>query len=65
LSAHAYPQLVSLVASGRMHPDRLITGIIGLDQAGAVLAAMGDSPPTGITVVHPAQFDQDSGTPGL
>jgi alcohol dehydrogenase len=65
LSAHAYPQLLSLVASGRMHPDQLITGIIGLDQAGAVLATMGDTPPTGITVVHPAPDDQDGGTPGL
>jgi alcohol dehydrogenase len=65
LPAHAYPQLLSLIASGRMHPERLITGIIGLDQAGAVLAAMGDAPPTGITVVNPARRDDDSGTAGL
>ena len=65
LPAHAYPQLLSLVASGRMHPEQLITGIIGLDQAGAVLAAMGDSPPTGITVVYPGRTLDDSGTPGL
>ena len=65
LSAHAYPQLLSLIASGRMHPERLITGIIGLDQAGAVLAAMGDTPPTGITLVYPGRIHDDSGTPGL
>lgn len=65
LSAHAYPQLLSLVASARMHPDRLITGIIELDQAGAVLATMGDTPPTGINVVHPGLIHDDSGTLGL
>jgi D-arabinose 1-dehydrogenase-like Zn-dependent alcohol dehydrogenase len=65
LPAHAYPQLLSLVASGRMRPDQLITGIIGLDQAGAVLAAMGGTPPTGITVVYPGRTLDDSGTPGL
>ena len=65
LAAHAYPGLLALVASGRMHPERLITGIIGLDQAGAVLVAMGDAPPTGITLVHPALTHEDSRTPGL
>jgi alcohol dehydrogenase len=65
LAAHAYPQLLSLVASGRMRPERLITGIIGLDQAGAVLAAVGDAPPTGITMVYPGRILDDGGTPGL
>jgi alcohol dehydrogenase len=65
LSAHAYPDLLALVASGRMHPQRLITGIIGLDQAGAVLATMGDTPPTGITMVYPGRTHDDSGTHGL
>jgi alcohol dehydrogenase len=65
LAAHAYPQLLAMVASGRMHPERLITGIIGLGQAGAVLAAMGGTPPAGITLVYPGQIPDDSGTPGL
>jgi len=65
LAAHAYPQLLSLVASGRMRPQQLITGIIGLDQAGAVLVKMGDAPPTGITLVYPGRIPDDSETPGL
>jgi alcohol dehydrogenase len=65
LAAHAYPQLLALIASGQMHPERLITGIIGLDQAGAVLATMGDTPPTGITMVYPGRIHDDSGTHGL
>jgi alcohol dehydrogenase len=65
LPAHAYSDLLSLVAAGRMHPERLITGIIELDQAGDVLAALGESPPTGITMVNPAPPHDDSGTPGL
>jgi alcohol dehydrogenase len=65
LSAHAYPQLLALVASGRLCPDELITGNVGLNQAGAALAAMGDAPPTGITVVNPWNIVDDSGEAGL
>jgi alcohol dehydrogenase len=65
ISAHAYPHLLALIASDRMHPDRLITGIIELGKAGAVLAGMGGTPPIGITMVNPARIDDDSGTPGL
>jgi D-arabinose 1-dehydrogenase-like Zn-dependent alcohol dehydrogenase len=53
MAAHAYPQLLSLVASGRLRPDLLITGMLDLDQAGPALAAMGDLPPTGVQVVYP------------
>ena len=65
LSAHAYPQLLALVASGRLCPEELITGNVGLTQAGVVLAAMGDAPPTGITVVNPWDIVDDSGEAGL
>jgi len=54
MAAHAYPQLLSLVASGRLHPDRLITSRLGLDQAGPALSAMGNAPASGIAVVKPA-----------
>jgi alcohol dehydrogenase len=61
MPAHAYPQLLSLVSSGRLRPDRLITGSIGLDQAGPALAGMEARPPTGVTVVNPPGFHGDSG----
>ena len=53
MAAHAYPAMLSLVAAGRLHPDRLVTGRIGLDDAGPALAAMGTQPPAGITVIEP------------
>jgi alcohol dehydrogenase len=55
LAAHAYPQLISMVAAGRLCPEKLITGTVSLHQAGAVLADMGTTPPTGVTVVDPSR----------
>ena len=49
MAAHAYPELLGLVADGRLRPQDLVTREIGLDDAGAALAAMGAQP--GITVV--------------
>src|ERR687893_78927 len=44
-----YPALLRLVASGAVDPARLIGRRIGLDEAGAALAAM-DRPADGITI---------------
>jgi D-arabinose 1-dehydrogenase-like Zn-dependent alcohol dehydrogenase len=49
MAAHAYPELLGLIAAGRLHPQALVTRELGLDDAGAALAAMGSAP--GIAVV--------------
>ncbi|MDP9396893.1 MAG: alcohol dehydrogenase, partial [Actinomycetota bacterium] len=49
MAAHAYPELLALVASGRLRPEELITREVGLDEAGEALAEVGRAP--GITVV--------------
>ena len=49
MAAHAYPELLELVAAGRLRPDLLVTREIGLDEAGQALADVGRSP--GITVI--------------
>jgi D-arabinose 1-dehydrogenase-like Zn-dependent alcohol dehydrogenase len=49
MAAHAYPELLGLVTTGRLHPEQLVTRRIGLDDAAAALAAVGTEP--GITVV--------------
>jgi len=41
MSASAYPELLSLVADGRLRPDLLVTREIGLDDAGAALRDVG------------------------
>lgn len=54
MPAHDYPALLALVESGRLRPDLLVTRRIGLDEAGAALAAMGEpAAPAGVTVITP------------
>jgi threonine dehydrogenase-like Zn-dependent dehydrogenase len=49
MAAHAYPELLGLLAAGRLDPAPLITRRLALDEAGAALAAVGRDP--GIAVV--------------
>jgi D-arabinose 1-dehydrogenase-like Zn-dependent alcohol dehydrogenase len=55
MPAHAYPAMLAEIAAGTLQPQRLITGHITLDDTPAALAAMADSSPIGITVVHPRE----------
>jgi alcohol dehydrogenase len=53
MAACAYPPLLELIASGAVHPERLVNTVIGLDDAGAALAAMSEPMMSaGITVVR-------------
>jgi D-arabinose 1-dehydrogenase-like Zn-dependent alcohol dehydrogenase len=49
MAAHAYPELLGLIAAGRLNPRPLITRELALDDAGAALAEVGRRP--GIAVV--------------
>jgi alcohol dehydrogenase len=49
MAAHAYPELLGLIAAGRLHPGRLVTRQLPLDDAPAALAEVGRRP--GIAVV--------------
>ena len=49
MAAHAYPELLALVAGGRLRPDLLVTRTLGLDEAGEALRTVGEQP--GIAVV--------------
>jgi len=51
LAAHDYPALLELVASGALDPRRLVARTIGLGDAPAVLAALGESSGGGMTVI--------------
>lgn len=53
MAAHSYPALLGLVEAGRLRPLDLVTGRIGLDAVPAALRALGDAPPTGMTVARP------------
>ncbi len=49
MPAHAFPDMLALVVSGRLHPQALVGREIGLDEAGDALRDVGLSP--GFTVV--------------
>ena len=49
MAAHAYPELLGLIAAGRLDPRRLVTRELALGDAGAALAEIGRRP--GIAVV--------------
>jgi D-arabinose 1-dehydrogenase-like Zn-dependent alcohol dehydrogenase len=49
MAAHSYPELLALVASGRLRPDLLVTREISLDEAADALATVGSVP--GVTVI--------------
>jgi D-arabinose 1-dehydrogenase-like Zn-dependent alcohol dehydrogenase len=49
MPAHAYPEMLGLIAAGRLHPERLITRDLSLDEAGGAFADLGAVP--GIAVV--------------
>ena len=59
-AAHAYPEMLALVAAGRLRPDRLVTSRIGLEEAPRALAAMSDASPVGLTVIRPRQQGDDT-----
>src|SRR4051794_31070562 len=56
MAAHAYPDMLALVAAGRLRPDRLVTSRISLDEAPRALVRMTDASPVGITVIRPLAF---------
>ncbi|MDQ0939699.1 zinc-dependent alcohol dehydrogenase family protein [Streptomyces sp. V1I1] len=53
MAAHAYPEMMAMVASGALRPDLLVTTAIGLDDVPAALAALGSASGTGVTVITP------------
>ena len=53
MAAADYPEMLALVASGALRPDRLVGSVVGLADAGAALAAMSRPATTaGVTVIR-------------
>lgn len=51
MPAHDYGAMLQMVASGRLAPEKLVTGTVPLEGASDVLAAMSDYAVTGVTVI--------------
>jgi alcohol dehydrogenase len=53
MAARDYPVMLAQIAGGALCPARLVGNVIGLDQAGAALAAMdGPGSAAGMTVME-------------
>ncbi|MEU0374187.1 zinc-dependent alcohol dehydrogenase family protein [Streptomyces sp. NPDC006283] len=53
MAAHAYPEMMAMVATGALRPDLLVTKEIGLDEVPDALTALGAASGTGVTVITP------------
>jgi alcohol dehydrogenase len=53
MAAHEYGAMLAMVADGTLGPDRLVTDVIGLDDAPAALAAMSGATAPGTRVIVP------------
>jgi alcohol dehydrogenase len=51
MQAHAYPELLDMIAAGKLTLGKLIGRRISLDEAGAALASLDSAPGKGITVI--------------
>ena len=51
MQAHRYPEMLELINSGTLQPQRLIGAIVGLEEAPEILATMNDFKSEGITVI--------------
>ena len=51
MQAHVYPEILDIIAAGKLPFGKLIGRRIALDDAGAALASLGSSPGKGITVI--------------
>ena len=51
MQAHRYPEMLAMVASGKLQPERLITKTVDLEQGLEVLQAMNRFDATGVTII--------------
>ena len=57
LAGHHYPELLALIADGRVRPDAMVSRVIGLADIPEALAAMGTTAyPAGVTIVEPGRL---------
>ncbi|MGV4981933.1 zinc-dependent alcohol dehydrogenase family protein [Streptomyces sp. NRAIS4] len=64
MAAHAYPGMLRLVRAGVLSPELLVRSTITLDAAPAALAAMGEEPGAGVTVIEPWGLGRPTPGPG-
>lgn len=53
MAAVDYPRMLELIGSGALHPERLVTRVVGLAEAASLLPGLHDSTHAGVTMVDP------------
>jgi alcohol dehydrogenase len=53
MSAKGYPEMLALMAEGRLDPQRLVSRTLTLDEAPAALERMGIDPQPGVSIIRP------------
>lgn len=51
MQAHRYPEMLEMIVSGALHPERLVGRTINLEEAPKVLTGMDDFTETGVTII--------------
>ena len=52
MQAHRYPELLSMILTGKLAPEKMISNVISLEESLTALPAMGQNQHTGITVIN-------------
>ena len=55
MAAVDYPDMLALVESGRLRPERLVRRTVGLDEAATLLPSFDSGTAAGITLVDPSR----------
>ncbi|MEN9736234.1 MAG: hypothetical protein RL129_944 [Actinomycetota bacterium] len=53
MAAVDYPKMLELVTAKKLNPNKLVSGVIDMDQGLEMLAKLGQEPPTGIWIIAP------------
>jgi alcohol dehydrogenase len=53
MSTRGYPEMLALVAAGRLDPQRLVTRALSLDEAAVALERIDVEPHPGVSIIHP------------
>ena len=51
MQAHRYPDMLKMVSSGRLEPQRIVQSVVALEEAALTLTSMGNTSSPGITVI--------------
>ncbi len=52
MQAHAYPEMMDMISTGKLHPEKLIGDMVSLEQGVSMLPQMNEFKSNGVTVIN-------------